>query len=192
MKLLSIFLLVNLCLGGCATNPISTTPYPLAYKQALKKFSGSAETPASVIDEFVDFLSKLGAEDTASRAAQLYAPTLHFSDALMLTSRRDKVVEHFAGLVQAGTGVEVEILQTLERDADVYLVWAMSAEFQPLRKTVTSDTIGITHLRFNSLGQVVLHQDFWDTGLGFYQHIPALGRVIKGINGRFAVEDSQE
>ena len=50
-------MLVSLCLGGCATNPISTTPYPLAYKQALKKFSGSAETPASVIDEFVDFLS---------------------------------------------------------------------------------------------------------------------------------------
>lgn len=192
MKLLPIFMLASLCLIGCATNPTSSTPYPLAYQQALKDFPGSAETPAPVIDEFVDFLSKLGAADTATRAAQLYAATLHFSDALMLTSRRDKVVEHFAGLVLAGTGVEVEILQTLQRDADVYLVWAMSARFQPLRKTVTSNTIGITHLRFNSLGQVILHQDFWDTGLGFYQHIPALGRVIKGINGRFAVEDSQE
>ena len=110
----------------------------------------------------------------------------------MANPKSKSLLPHFAGLVLAGTGVEVEILQTLQRDADVYLVWAMSARFQPLRKTVTSNTIGITHLRFNSLGQVILHQDFWDTGLGFYQHIPALGRVIKGINGRFAVEDSQE
>jgi len=35
-----------------------------------------------------------------------------------------------------------------------------------------------------------LHQDFWDTGLGFYQHIPVLGQVVKSINRRFSMEDS--
>jgi hypothetical protein len=66
----------------------------------------------------------------------------------------------------------------------------MQAEFTPVRQSVVSDTIGITHLRFNEAGRVILHQDFWDTGLGFYQHIPVLGRVVKSINRRFVVEDS--
>ena len=67
-----------------------------------------------------------------------------------------------------------------------------AGEFTPVRKPVTSDTIGITHIRFNDDGLVVLHQDFWDTGLGFYQHIPVLGRVVKTINRRFLVEDTGE
>jgi hypothetical protein len=86
--------------------------------------------------------------------------------------------------------VQVEILQTLISEADVYLIWSMRAEFTPVRQSVVSYTIGVTHLRFNEAGRVVLHQDFWDTGLGFYQHIPVLGRVVKYINRRFVIEDS--
>ena len=67
----------------------------------------------------------------------------------------------------------------------------MQAEFTPVRQTKVSDTIGITHLRFNKAGRVVLHQDFWDTGLGFYQHIPVLGRVVQSINRRFAAKDTK-
>jgi hypothetical protein len=108
----------------------------------------------------------------------------------MLTRDRARVVKHFQGLVDAGTAVQVDILQTLVSGADVYLIWAMRAEFTPVRKPVISETIGITHLRFDDAGRVVLHQDFWDTGLGFYQHIPLLGQVVKSINRRFSMEDS--
>ena len=107
------------------------------------------------------------------------------SDALMLTNSKDAVVAHFRGLVEGGAKVEVDMLDVLVQDSDVYLVWLMTAEFQPIRKPVTSKTIGITHARFNTAGEVILHQDFWDTGLGFYQHVPALGGVIKAINRRF-------
>ena len=64
-------------------------------------------------------------------------------------------------------------------------IWYVNdGHLQPIRKTVFSETIGITHARFNAAGKVVLHQDFWDTGLGFYQHLPALGNIIKSINRR--------
>jgi hypothetical protein len=190
MKPLPLILFVSIIAAGCASSPANLQPYPAAYRVALNDFPGSADVSTETISTFTEFLSELGSTKTGVRAGQLYASELHFSDALMMTRNRDRVVEHFQGLVDAGTAVQVEILQTLVSEADVYLIWSMQAEFTPVRQSVVSDTIGITHLRFNEAGRVVLHQDFWDTGLGFYQHIPVLGRVVKSINRRFVVEDS--
>ena len=184
---LIVFVTISL---GCASTPQIQQPYPEAYRLALDDFPGSPNVSANTISAFTEFLSELGAKETGVRASQLYASDLHFSDALMLTRDRSRVVEHFQGLVDAGTAVQVDILQTLVSGADVYLIWSMQAEFTPVRQTKVSDTIGITHLRFNDAGRVVLHQDFWDTGLGYYQHIPVLGRVVKTINRRFAAEDT--
>ena len=189
MKPLPLILFVTIAAAGCASSQGNLQPYPAAYRIALNDFPGSADVSAETISTFTDFLSKLGSKKTGVRAGQLYASELHFSDALMVTRDRDRVVEHFQGLVDAGTAVQVEILQTLVSEADVYLIWSMQAEFTPVRRSVVSETIGVTHLRFNEAGRVVLHQDFWDTGLGLYQHIPVLGRVVKSINRRFVIED---
>ena len=189
MKPLPLIFFVIIFVAGCASSPANFQPYPAAYRVALNDFPGSADVSTETISTFTEFLSELGSKKTGVRAGQLYASELHFSDALMMTRDRDRVVEHFQGLVDAGTAVQVEILQTLVSDADVYLIWSMQAEFTPVRQSVISDTIGVTHLRFNEAGRVVLHQDFWDTGLGLYQHIPVLGRVVKSINRRFVIED---
>ena len=90
----------------------------------------------------------------------------------MVTRDKETVVDHFTRLGNAGTRVDVEIHQTLQSDKDVYLIWSMQAYFTPIRKEVTSDTLGVTHVRFDKTGRVILHQDFWDSGLGFYSHIP--------------------
>ena len=189
MKPFPLILFVTIAAAGCASSQGNLQPYPAAYRIALNDFPGSADVSAETISTFTEFLSKLGSKKTGVRAGQLYASELHFSDALMMTRDRDRVVEHFQGLVDAGTAVQVEILQTLVSEADVYLIWSMQAEFTPVRQSVVSETIGVTHLRFNEAGRVVLHQDFWDTGLGLYQHIPVLGRVVKSINRRFVIED---
>ncbi|MDG1703884.1 MAG: hypothetical protein P8I46_06680 [Pseudomonadales bacterium] len=177
-------------LAGCTSTQQNLPGYPEVYRLALNEFEGTSEITDQNIEEFSEFLSNLGAADSAQLAGQLYASTLHFSDSLMHTRNRDDVVVHFQGLVDAETQVQVQMLQTLVSGPDVYLVWSMQSQFTPVRKTVISDSIGITHLRFNSQGQVIMHQDFWDTGQGFYQHVPVLGRVIRSINNRFVPEAS--
>ena len=193
MKAILLMFFVSAFAAGCASSapdPNMNVNYPDAYQQALEQFQGTPQVQATDIDDFVSFLSNLGADDTAERARELYAEDLYFSDALMLTNSKDAVVEHFRGLVDGGARVEVEMLDVLVQDSDVYLVWLMTAEFQPIRKPVTSKTIGITHARFNTYGEVILHQDFWDTGLGFYQQVPGLGSVIKAINRRFTASET--
>ena len=193
MKIKPLIFFVGFFAAGCASSAPDqnmSASYPDAYQQALVQFQGTPQVQTTDIDDFVSFLSNLGADDTAERARELYAKDLYFSDALMLTNSKNAVVAHFRGLVEGGAKVEVDMLDVLVQDSDVYLVWLMTAEFQPIRKPVTSKTIGITHARFNTAGEVILHQDFWDTGLGFYQHVPGLGSVIKAINRRFTAAET--
>ena len=174
---------------GCASqSEKSNSAYPDAYREALSDFPGDRTVEEETINEFTQFLMSLGQPGAAATARELYAEELHFSDALMHTRDREKVVTHFDGLGKAGTTVNVEMHQTLVSGADVYLVWSMRATFKPIIRTVESDTLGITHLRFNEQGQVVLHQDFWDSGLGFYSHVPFLGGVVRAVNKRFQAE----
>ena len=39
----------------------------------------------------------------------------------------------------------------------------------------------MTQLRFNSDGLVVLHQDYWDSAGGFYDHLPVVGGLLAWI-----------
>ena len=174
---------------GCASQTDkSNSAYPNAYREALSDFPGDRTVDEETINEFTQFLMNLGQPGAAATASELYAEELHFSDALMHTRDRETVVTHFDGLGKAGTTVDVEMHQTLISGADVYLVWSMRATFKPIIRTVESDTLGITHLRFNEQGQVVLHQDFWDSGLGFYAHLPLLGGVVRAVSKRFQAE----
>lgn len=189
----NLFLLagISLLLTACTTLPPSSDqalPYPAQYRQALNDFPGDSDIEPSTINEFVTFLANLGEASTGATAASLYAEELHFSDALMVTRDKQTVVNHFNRLSKAGTRVDVQIHQTLQSDRDVYLIWSMQARFTPIQKEVTSDTLGVTHVRFDATGRVVLHQDFWDSGLGFYSHIPVLGAGVRAVGRRFAAD----
>jgi len=162
--------------------------YPAQYREALSDFPGDPRVETETIERFVDFLSNLGDPSTGDTASALYAPNLHFSDALMVTRDKQTVVDHFSRLSNAGTKVSVQIHQTLHNMHDVYLIWSMQARFTPVRKEVVSDTLGVTHVRFNERGQVILHQDFWDSGHGFYAHIPILGAGVRAVARRFAAD----
>ncbi|MAD08672.1 MAG: hypothetical protein CMP86_14825 [Gammaproteobacteria bacterium] len=180
-------LLTSGCAGVIAPDS-ERLGYPAQYRQALDDFAGHRNVNPESIERFVDFLANLGDPATGTTAASLYAEDLHFSDALMVTRDKKTVVDHFTRLSDAGTRVDVQIHQTLQSDADVYLIWSMQARFTPINKEVTSDTLGVTHVRFDITGQVILHQDFWDSGLGFYSHIPVLGAGVRAVGRRFAAD----
>ena len=162
----------------------SSVAYPAAYEQALDRFPGALVDDATV-ERFIAHISTPG-PITHAEAASYYAPRLHFSDTLLTTNERQAVVDHLSGMREQGTQWSVRVLHTLRDAADVYLIWSMQVEFRPLLAQSRSHSIGITHLRFNAAGQVVLQQDFWDSAEGFYEHMPVLGAVIRSINARFA------
>ena len=45
-------------------------------------------------------------------------------------------------------------------------------------------SVGISHLRFDGDGKIVLHRDYWDAAGGLYEYLPVVGGLIRWIKGR--------
>jgi hypothetical protein len=183
LAMLGAALLPAALLSGCSAQ--EPADYAPRYVAALERYTGVMDVDAAAIERFLAFFAKSGA-DAEADARGVYAESLYFSDTLLTSEDHERVVTHLARM-HIGTGVlQVEPLGRVINGADVYLIWRMRATFKPLLHEVNSDTLGISHLRFDADGRVVLHQDFWDGAAGFYQHIPLLGGAIRAVGGRFA------
>lgn len=181
----AVWLLAALTLTGCSQTP--PEPYAAFYERALERYPGSTPVTDASVDRFIDFFSHNSA--SAVDPAALYAERFYFSDTLVTTNDPALALSHLRRMRSSAEELEVRLLNRLDDGADVYLVWQMRATFTPVRSPVTSITIGVTHLRFDDAGRIVLHQDFWDASEGFYQHVPVLGSVIHRIRRSFEHDD---
>jgi hypothetical protein len=39
----------------------------------------------------------------------------------------------------------------------------------------------MSRVRFDAGGRVVLHQDYWDSASGLFEHVPVLGGLIRAV-----------
>ena len=183
----SFLLIVALSTTACAGRSGSENPsYPAAYREALIETEQSARVRNEDLELFIKFLESIGTPGSAKAASELYSENIHFSDALILTKDKQVIVKHFSDLEAAGNQVKVTMHQKLISGNDIFLVWSMEARFTPIRREMISDSLGVTHLRFDEAGKVILHQDFWDSTEGFFRHIPVLGSVVNSVKRRVA------
>ena len=172
---------------ACAGRSGSENPsYPAAYRAALIETEQSAPVRKEDLELFIKFLESIGTPGSAKAASELYSENIHFSDALILTKDKQVIVKHFSDLEAAGNKVKVTMHQRILSGNDIFLVWSMEARFTPIRREMISDSLGVTHLRFDRNGKVILHQDFWDSTEGFFRHIPVLGSVVNSVRRRVA------
>ena len=172
---------------ACAGRSGSENPsYPAAYRAALVETEQSAPVRNRDLELFIKFLESIGTPGSAKAASELYSENIHFSDALILTKDKQVIVKHFSDLEAAGNKVKVTMHQRILSGNDIFLVWSMEARFTPIRREMISDSLGVTHLRFDRNGKVILHQDFWDSTEGFFRHIPVLGSVVNSVRRRVA------
>lgn len=186
--LLLVALTGALLIAGCST--ARPAPYAEAYEAALARYPGHAPVADAPVADFIAFFThEAGTAQAVADPADLYAERFYFSDTLVTTDDPARALAHLQRMRTGTEAIRVRLLNRVDDGADIYLVWHMEAEFAPVRATVTSTTVGITHLRFDAAGRIVLHQDFWDASEGFYQHVPVLGGMIHRIRRSFQHDD---
>lgn len=178
-----IALLVPALLSGCASTG-SSQGYTLAYQQGLKDYSGTSDVPQAAIDRFTALYSPLNADYIKKHIDQVYAKKLYFNDTLATLHDRADVEKHLIDTSKRLDHMDLDVKQVWRDGDDVFLRWLMTARFTILGSQRESDTIGITQLRFNRQGQVVFHQDFWDSSQGLDQHIPVVGAFARWLRSQ--------
>ena len=143
-----------------------------------------SEAEAAAIDRFSRLFADLSVPNVDALIGEVYADSLFFNDTV-------KTIDHLADLraymlatAQSVEACRVEMLDQVRSGEDFYFRWEMEIVFKALQPGLVDLTPGMTHIRFDEEGRVVLHQDFWDPARGIYEHIPVLGPILRKIKAR--------
>ncbi len=154
------------------------------YEQALERFPGAENGIERGLVAFDEAFGNLADPRVAERMDALYAESIFFNDTLKTFEHRDDLVRYMKKTGASLDSSTVEIQQVLRDGPDVFVRWTMEFHTRAAGRDIHSRSIGMTHLRFDEQGQVVLHQDFWDSGHGLYAHLPVVGFMVRRVHDR--------
>jgi ketosteroid isomerase-like protein len=185
-----LMLLPLLIALGCEAVPKKTD-----YAAEFRAVSAAAAarptvTPGSdvereAISRVKQFLSEITERSVRETTLQVYAPDAYLNDTL--TSRRgaETIRDYFLSTVEAAESITASIEDvTRAGDGSYYFRWVMDVRMKKVAKGDTIRTLGVTLIRFDEQGRVLIHQDYWDSAAGLWDHVPVLGRGIRTIKAR--------
>jgi limonene-1,2-epoxide hydrolase len=182
-----LFLPAILFLSGCASGP---TNYTEAYRAALEARPGVAwPGPAAgreAVQRFAALYADLSVANVQARVRDTYATGAWFNDTLATKTGIEAIEKYLLRTAEGAEKVEAKINDVAVSGADVYVRWTMEIRTRSLAGGRPIVTEGMSQLRFDREGRIVLHQDFWNPATGIYQHLPVLGPVIRFVDGLIA------
>ena len=160
-----------------------------AYEQALTATEARARSdwnsdPAVLadavgrIERYYENVTRTSVQNLTHR---LYAGDAYLCDTLHIAHGADEIEAYFLKTSERVNTMQVTILDYSASGPEVYTRWRMTIAAEALDDSRPVATYGISHLRFNREGKVILHQDFWDASAGFFEHLPVLGRILQRI-----------
>lgn len=137
------------------------------------------------VERFKAFFSDITEDRVRELARETYAPDAFFNDTLKTVRGTAAIEEYFLETAKNTKSVRATVHDVAESGGNYYLRWTMDIELARFKRGQTLRSIGMTHLRFDEEGRIVLHQDYWDSSAGFFEHVPLLGGVLRAIKSRF-------
>lgn len=187
-KMKHALFLSALLMVGCTTKNHSLKP-PDLYHQALAtpahQFSPGSPEETRALNQFKILFGNLSEENIREQTEKTYAPELFFYDTLKVLSDRDELEEYLIETARNTESVHATVEDIARSGPDYYLRWTMEIRMKNFQRGKTLKSVGVTHLRFDSDGKIILHHDYWDAASGFYEHVPVLGSVIRWIRNKF-------
>ena len=164
----------------------------MSYEQALDKTDpakskcvakGSVDEKAA-IERFKAFYTDYNQEDRMAKVRHVFAENAYINDTLKEVNGIDAIEAY---LLKSSKFIESRTIETPDIAAsggDYYYRWVANIKFKTFKKGRAFRFHGISHVRFDETGKVVLCQDFWDPATALFEHIPVLGVMIKLIKRR--------
>ena len=190
-RALAAALLGALALQGCAGPGISGAELDRSYEAALAASEASAvrnleqdpERLAAFVARAEAYFRDITQASVRELTRETYAPDGYLNDTLAAISGAAAIEEYFYETAGNTDAVRVEFLSFAATDMDVYVRWRMTIE-APRLSSEPLVSYGVSQFRFDEQGRLLIHKDFWDAAGNFFEHLPFLGRAIRGIRGR--------
>lgn len=183
--ILLALLVIAILIPACAPNP-DTQARVSEYDAVLQKTKAGSSPSTAGLDDFTKFLQKIGDKVyVEENTAKVYAPDAYLNDTLVTHNGPEEIKAYFLMTADTMDTYKVTIDDIASSGNEHYVRWTMVFSAPKLNSGQPVESIGMSHIRLNSSGQVTMHQDFWDSGTNIYGQIPVLGGVIETIRRRF-------
>jgi hypothetical protein len=172
-----------LFVAGCSGGP---TDFTKDYREALAARPGASLTPQSArtaVTGFAGLYGDLSVPNVTANARKVYAPGAWFNDTIATEVGIDAIEKYLLKTAEGAEKVSAKINDVAVSGSDCYVRWTMEIRTKNLAGGQPIITEGVSQLRFDEQGRIVLHQDFWNPATGIYQHLPLLGPAIRFVNG---------
>jgi SnoaL-like domain len=157
----------------------------VAGRQAEPTVTPGSAVEREAIERLKGFLGNWTVESIHSNTLSVYAPDAWFNDTLKTVRGATNIQAYFLKTMKNTESLTVQFDDvTRSGDGFYYFRWVMDTRLKSIAKGETLRTPGITLVRFDASGRVVIHQDYWDSTAGLFEHVPLLGRGIRAIKAR--------
>jgi hypothetical protein len=182
--------LAGLILAGCGAAPTSVDDLNMAYEAALERTAplavilvpGSAEEQQAFA-RLQDFFTGMTPMTVRARAAFVYAPQAYLNDTLVSLESGEAIGAYFARTAERVERLEVEFLERVPLGIDWYVRWRMTIQAPGFGDGGPVATYGVSQLRFDAQGRLLIHKDFWDAAQGLHEQLPVVGGVVRRVRG---------
>lgn len=183
--LLLALVAIAILIPACAPN-FNSAGRVQEYKTVLTQTKNAAPGSQESLNAFTTFLQKIDDKSyVEANTAKVYAPDAYLNDTLVTHHGPEEIKAYFLATADTMTQYQVTVDDTVSSGNDHYVRWTMVFTAPKLNGGKPVESVGMSHVRFNSAGQVIMHQDFWDSGTNIYGQLPVLGGVIESIRKRF-------
>jgi ketosteroid isomerase-like protein len=190
IRLLAAVGMLGLCLG-CSAVPRQADS-AAGFRAAVAELASQPNVePGSEIEQqginrLKSFLGNWSPATIRLETARVYAPNAYLNDTLKTLRGADAIRDYFLETVENAESLTVQFEDvTRAGDGFYYFRWVMDVRMKRIAKGEIIRTPGITLVRFDAQGRVLIHQDYWDSAAGLWEHVPGLGRGIRTIKARF-------
>jgi hypothetical protein len=172
---------ISLSSRVAAADPVSSFREALAQTEKIQGPVRGSCTEQAGIRRFEDFLAHLDQKTARDETEKVYAPDAYLNDTLKTIHGAPAIRDYFIKTAKGLDSMTVTFDDVAASGRNYYFRWTMDTRMKNLARGKTVRTIGITMVRFDSEGRVILHQDFWDSAQGVWEHVPVMGAVIRWI-----------
>jgi steroid Delta-isomerase len=132
------------------------------------------------LDELVAYFGNL-TEGSVDELGRYYAERAYFKDPFNEVQGIPAIQEIFRHMFHQVSDPRFIVTERLVADNGVMLAWDFRFRFRGWKSAETQLVRGVSHLRFDEVGKVVYHRDFWDAAEELYAKLPVLGLVMRGL-----------
>ncbi|MBL8397264.1 MAG: nuclear transport factor 2 family protein [Candidatus Accumulibacter sp.] len=131
------------------------------------------------LESLITFYHRLTPESLA-QLTDFYAKEAYFKDPFNEVRGVDAIRKIFEHMFQQVAEPRFFVTEHVADGSGAMLVWEFHFRMRWPRSSARL-VRGVSHLKFNTDGQVTYHRDYWDAAEELYMTLPGLGLLLRGL-----------